>query len=314
MQTVDGYAALDWTCAHPSAVGIGVFDGLHLGHQALIRRVVDLARAHGLRPVAYTFAPHPARLFAPERAPALIEPIACRLERLEALGIDCTVIEPFNQAFASHSAHAFVHEILHRALAAKHVVVGAGFAFGHKQMGRVALLHQLGPALGFQTHPVTHIETDGGEVSSTRIRGLVRTGDIAGATRLLARPFMLVGRVVKGAQRGSQLGFPTANLAADNELRPKAGVYGAWAQGAFGQARCVVNIGTNPTFESGDVLKIEAHLLEHSGPSFYDTPMRLHLTTRLRDERRFDGIDALKTQIARDIAQARQIISGEFSI
>lgn len=306
MQIVDGYTALAPTDARPSAVGIGVFDGLHLGHQALLKQVVSLARAEGLRAVAYTFAPHPARLFAPERAPQLIEPIYVRLERLAALGFDCAVVQAFDKAFASHTAQGFVTDILERALCARHVVVGAGFAFGHKQQGNVAVLRALGPAAGFLTHPVAHVKAGGVEVSSTKVRGFIRAGNAAQAAVFLGRPFMLLGGVVQGAHRGTQIGIPTANLAADNELRPQAGVYAGAAEGTFGREPCVVNIGTNPTFESGDAVKIEAHLFDYKGPAFYDTSMRLHLHAYIRGERRFDGVAALKAQIQQDIHIAKR--------
>lgn len=314
MQIVDGYKALAATDAQPSAVGIGVFDGLHLGHQALIKHVVALARQHELRAVAYTFAPHPARLFAPERAPQLIEPVHCRLERLAALGIDCTVVEPFDKAFASHSAQDFVTDILHKALAAKHVVVGAGFAFGRKQQGNVALLRALGPEAGFAVHPVDHVEALGIEVSSTRIRQCIRVGDATQAALLLGRSLMLVGHIVQGAHRGTQIGVPTANLAADNELALMPGVYAAWAEGVFGRQACVVNIGTNPTFESGTAIKIEAHLFDYTGPSFYDTHMRLHVLVRIRAERRFDSVAELKAQIQKDIDSAKHITQEASSL
>lgn len=304
MQIVDGYKALAATTPSPCAVGIGVFDGVHLGHQALIERVVTLARENGLKAVAYTFAPHPARLFAPQRAPQLIEPVACRLERLAALGIDCAIVESFDRQFANHSPTAFVTTILQNALAAQHVVVGAGFSFGHKQQGDVALLHELGLASGFTVHPVTHVEAAGSHISSTQIRACISAGDIARATEFLGRPFMLEGRVVQGAHRGALFGLPTANLAAENELRPKPGVYAAWAQGEFGRQPSVVNIGTNPTFEVGDALKIEAHLLGYQGADFYNTRMRLHVLGYIRPERRFSGIESLKTQVQRDIVTA----------
>lgn len=306
MQIVDGYNALATSVGTPCAVGIGVFDGVHLGHQALLKTVVRLSRAEGLRAVAYTFDPHPARLFAPQRAPQLIEPVACRLERLEALGIDCAVVEPFDRAFARHSAEGFVTDILKTALAARHVVIGAGFAFGHKQRGDVDFLNAHSAAAGFVVHPLTHVESQGTTVSSTEVRRFVRAGEVALAETFLGRPFMLVGRVVQGAQRGRTLGFPTANLAASNELSPHCGVYAAWAEGSFSRAACVVNIGTNPTFEQGPAIKIEAHLLDYTGPEFYDTPMRLHLIAYLRGEQKFDGIDALKTQIQRDADTARR--------
>lgn len=307
MHIIDGFRRLSGTDFLPCAVGIGVFDGVHQGHRALISQVVALARSQNLQAVAYTFDPHPARLFAADRAPKLIEPLACRLERLAALGIEVAIVEPFDAAFAAHTADAFCQRILVDTLSARHVVVGAGFAFGRKQQGSVAFLQAAGAKASFDTHPVSHVQALGHDVSSTQVRACIAGGDVAQARVLLGRPYMLVGRVVRGAHRGgTQLGIPTANLSADNELPPKPGVYRGFAQGVFGREPCVINIGTNPTFETGDAVKIEAHLFAYTGPAFYDTPLRLHLEAPLRPERRFDGIAALKAQIAQDIAQARK--------
>jgi riboflavin kinase/FMN adenylyltransferase len=316
MRVVSGYRRLAAnTAPSPSAIGIGIFDGVHQGHRALLRQVVDLASAEGLVPTAYTFDPHPATLFRPELAPQMIEPLAVRLERLAALGIACTVVEPFDRTFAATTADAYVETILDAALGARHVVVGRGFVFGHQQRGNVALLQAMGVKHGFKAHPVDHVRFEGIEVSSTKVRALVQAGQVAGAHVLLTRPFMLTGTVVSGDRRGgSQLGFPTANMRPDNVLLPALGVYAAQAEGQFGTQAAVVNVGYNPTFGEGTQLKIEAHLPDYAGPDFYDTTFRLHFIDRIRDEMRFDGLEALMAQIQADIGAARTILARQSTV
>lgn len=294
-----------------AAVGIGIFDGVHRGHQALLKKVVELARADRLSALAYTFHPHPAQVLNPALAPKLIEPVQSRLRRFEALGIEEAVVEPFDRKFASMQADTFVVEVLVKTLHVRHVVVGAGFTFGTKQQGNVALLEHLGQEHGFKVHAIPHVRMAGIEVSSTKVREFITGGQMSGATLLLGRPFVLIGTVVEGARRGATLGFPTANLQAQNEAVPAKGVYAAVAHGAFGTRNAVVNVGYTPTFAGNTNIKIEAHLLDYSGPSFYHTVLSLELLDRLRDEQRFDGPDALRAQIARDIAQAQVIFAGQ---
>jgi riboflavin kinase/FMN adenylyltransferase len=290
-----------------TAVGIGIFDGVHRGHQALLRRTVELGQGLAGGSVAYTFHPHPAAVLNPTLAPQLIEPVQQRLRRFEGLGLDAAVIEPFDRNFASMAAVSFVRDVLVGFLKARHIIVGAGFTFGSRQQGNVALLRQLGQELGFEVHPVAHVRVGGIEASSTKVREFVHTGQLSGATLLLGRPFCLVGQVIEGAHRGTGLGFPTANLRAANEITPARGVYAAIAQGPFGKQPAVTNIGYTPTFGSNVDLKIEAYLIDYRGPSFYGANITLELTDRLRDEQRFETVDALKAQIAADVAQARQL-------
>lgn len=293
-----------------SAIGIGIFDGVHRGHQALLKKVAELARADRLSPVAYTFHPHPAQVLNHQLAPKLIEPVQSRLRRFEALGIAEAVVEPFDRKFAGMQAQDFVTEVLVKALHVRHVVVGAGFTFGSKQRGNVALLEELGRAHTFEVHAIPHVRMAGIEVSSTKVREFVTGGQMAGATLLLGRPFVLIGTVVEGARRGATLGFPTANLQAQNETIPAKGVYAAVAHGSFGRRNAVVNVGYTPTFAGNTDIKIEAHLLGYEGPSFYHSVLSLELIERLRDEQRFDGVEALRAQIAKDIAQAQSIFEA----
>jgi riboflavin kinase/FMN adenylyltransferase len=290
------------------AVGIGIFDGLHLGHRALLGRVLELARAEGLESVAYTFDPHPARLFSPATAPKLIERVECRLERLSALGIDVAVVEPFNRTFASMEAETFIRHVLVGKLGAKHVVVGRDFTFGRDRRGDAAMLQAFGRLLDFRVHPMPLVELDGQAVTSSAVRTAVTRGDMPLAGKLLGRPFCLCGLVMRGAQRGSQLGFPTANVGTHNELIPATGVYACRCKGPFGTALAVVNLGFSPTFDVQE-LRIEAHLLDFPDKPLYGAVLELDFIAKLRDEVRFDGVEALTEQIARDVTQARAVLT-----
>ncbi len=289
----------------PSSVAIGIFDGVHRGHRALLAQATQLAQEEGLTSAAYTFHPHPARILNPPLAPQLIEPLAQRVKRIAALGVGAMLVGPFSKEFAATTAEAFVRDILVNRLHVKHVVVGEGFTFGRRQTGHVALLQQLGQELGFAVHPITHVRADGIEASSTKIREFVTRGQMDGANLLLTRPFALFGTVVHGAKRGSGLGFPTANLQVDNELFPKGGVYAGYGNTPHGRYPAVINIGVAPTFGASTQVRVEAHLLAYDGPSLYDAAMSIDLVAHLRDEQKFADIDALTKQINADIEAGR---------
>ncbi len=291
----------------PSAVGIGVFDGVHRGHQKLLGKVLELARAEKLASVAYSFDPHPAQVLNPKLAPKLLESIDVRLSRLEALGLDTAVLEPFTRALSQTSAEDFVRQILVGRIRARHVVVGQDFKFGHKQGGNVALLEQLGSELGFTVHPVELLRLDGIAVTSTKVREFVWAGAMRGATLLLGRPYQLSGIVMRGAGRGHKLGFATANLSTHAELIPARGVYAARASGPFGNYPAVVNIGYAPTFGISE-LKIEAHLLDYTGDPLYGQPLAVDFIDRIRDEQRFSGPEELVRQIQADVERARELL------
>jgi riboflavin kinase/FMN adenylyltransferase len=293
----------------PFAVGLGIFDGVHLGHRALLARVRDLADADGVDSLVYTFNPHPAKLLVPERAPRLLEPIENRLEIFSTLGIGAVMVERFDREFAAIPAETFIDTVLVQKLRARHVVVGAGFTFGAGGKGTTALLEAQGRRAGFATHIQPAVTADGEVVSSTRIRRLVASGDLGAAQRLLGRPFTLVGLVMRGVMRGQKLGFPTANLEVANETLPATGVYVARALGTFGEHGAVVNVGYTPTF-GADKLKIEAHLLDFPFQPLYGQQMSLLLLEKLRDEQRFDGPDSLKAQIRRDLERARTLLAN----
>ena len=292
-----------------SAIAMGIFDGVHAGHQVLLNRAVDLGEALDLTSIAFTFAPHPAKVLAPKYAPLMLEPLGARLERFESLGLDAVIVHPFNSQFAAISPEIFVRNTLAKILRARHVIVGEGFVFGAKQAGNAQLLETLGSELGFETHSIQHIRLEGMLVSSTKIREFVQNGHVDAAQLLLARPYEIIGECVQGAGRGKGLGFGTANLRCTNEQLPATGVYACFATVGSRRWDAVVNIGYNPTFGASG-LKVEAHLLDFDGNELYGQEVRLAMIGRLRSEVRFESPEALKQQIAVDIEQARTILEA----
>lgn len=288
----------------PSTVAIGIFDGVHRGHQQLLELGRALATEHHLHSAVCTFYPHPAHIVRPLRAPQLIEPLRRRLRRFEALGHRVAVVQRFDAAFAQMSPFDFVTHILAERLQAKHVIVGSEFIFGAQQRGNVAALQRLGRPLGISVHALPLLTEGNAVVSSSRIRQCVMDGDLIAAANMLGRPPLWEGRVVHGAHRGQALGFGTANLAFDNELGPKTGVYAGLARGPFGSRTAIVNVGVAPTFGHTTDVRMEVHLLHYSGADLYNTYLEVELFERLRDEEKFPSIEALKLQIHRDIRAA----------
>ncbi|HMF42609.1 MAG TPA: bifunctional riboflavin kinase/FAD synthetase [Polyangia bacterium] len=296
----------------PLAVAIGNFDGVHLGHAALLAEVRARAAHRGCPSAVLTFTPHPARLFAPDRAPPLIMSLERRLELCAEAGIDIAVVEPFTRAFAAIEAAAFIDGVLAGQLGARDVVVGYDFSFGRGRLGDATMLRTRGAEKGIEVAVIPPIALGGVPCSSTRVRELVSTGDVQAAAHLLGRPFELEGRVARGAGRGHGLGFPTANVAAEGELRPKLGIYAARARVLDGplagtSRAAALSVGTNPQF-GGAGVTVEAYLLDFDG-DLYDRRLRLEVGQRLRDERRFESVDALVAQIREDVAQVRRISS-----
>lgn len=295
----------------PYAVGIGIFDGVHRGHRALLSRVLELAERDSVQSLAYTFHPHPSKLLAPAKAPRLIEPIEERLERFGALGFNAALVEPFTPELAAMSAPAFIEEILVARLRVRHVVVGEDFTFGKGRSGNVAVLREAGARHGFDVHPMSLVTFDDAPVTSTRIRGLIERGDVAAASRLLARPFSLTGVVMRGHQRGTAMGFPTANIEPHNELAPTNGIYVARVTGGDIQsAPAVVNVGTSPTFNVNR-WRVEAHLLDFPARPLYGMTITVEFIERLRDELRFNGIDDLMAAMHKDVADARAVFARD---
>jgi riboflavin kinase/FMN adenylyltransferase len=290
----------------PTVLAIGKFDGVHLGHQEILRLAREEATAVGGEVAALTFDPHPARLLAPETAPVLIQTEADKLAAIESEGVDAVVVLRFDRELAARSAADFARGVISADLGASHVFVGSDFRFGHQRLGDVAALEALGREHGFSVTPVPPVVVDGEAVSSTRIRKLVSEGRVAEAARLLGRPFSLTGTVVTGQGRGRTIGIPTANLVPETELSPGRGVYAAWAQHPAGESKAVVNIGKAPTFGERETV-IEAHLLDFDG-ELSGASMRLSFEARLRGEQRFAGVDELVTQIRDDIACGRELL------
>jgi phosphoribosyl 1,2-cyclic phosphate phosphodiesterase len=294
---------------HSSVLAIGNFDGIHLGHQAILRATVERARALNSVSTALTFDPSPRKVLRPETAPLRLSTNAQRMEWFNALGLEAVVVLPFTLDLARLSPSEFVEQILVRDLHIKAVLVGENFRFGHKQAGDVKLLSELGTKHGFAVAIVSPVVYRGEVVSSTIIRREVAEGDVSHAARLLGRPFALTGEVVSGTGTGRRFTFPTLNLAAEQELLPARGVYVTRTrlEGETRSHRSVTNIGMRPTF-NGSSLSVETHLLD---TQLATTPKRMEVQfwKRLREERKFNGPEELRAQIATDIARANKFFS-----
>jgi riboflavin kinase/FMN adenylyltransferase len=296
------------------AVALGNFDGVHVGHRALLDRACWAARASGGQAIAFTFDPHPTALLAPHLAPPLITTLARKLELIAAAGLDACVVEPFTAELATMSAVQFVDEVLVRALGVRHVAVGWDFTYGKGRTGTTSTLEQHGLRAGFTVEVLDKVLVDHEVASSTRIRGYLRGGDLARAGRLLGRPYDVDGVVVHGAKRGRELGMPTANVRTDGTLLVSTGVYAVrlavlGGDGAPAYLDGVASVGTNPTFGDGNALTFEVHLLDWSG-DLYDRRVRVQLIARLREERKYPSADAMMEQIRDDIRQGRDVLAS----
>ncbi len=296
-----------------SVVTIGAYDGVHLGHQAVIGEVRRRAAALGARPVVVTFDRHPASVVRPESAPRLLTDLDQKLELLTATGVDATVLVPFDQHQASETPEQFVERVLVGCLGARQIVVGEDFHFGNRRRGNVALLRSLGAHFDFDVEPVELLgRTDGvGEpVSSTAIRRALAGGQVELAAQMLGRPFQARGPVHQGDQRGRTIGFPTANVAVPaNICLPADGVYAGWYLRPSGERQaCAINLGRRPTFyEHAETSLLEAHLIDFAG-DLYGEQARVEFTHFLRSERKFDGIEALVGQLKHDVDHARELL------
>lgn len=290
-----------------TAVSIGVYDGVHRGHQAVVADLAEKAEVMGgLQRAVLTFDEHPQAVLRPERAPRLLTTIERRLELLEELGVDVVGVLPFRQ-IRTFEADDFVCQVLVRALGARVLVVGSDFRFGRDRAGSVDTLRRLGAAEGFVVDAVPLLRANG-PLSSSVIRGLVAAGDVAEAGKMLGRPVEVTGTVVAGEGRGADMGIPTANLDVPPQLAvPARGVYAGWAKVGGRALPAVINVGIRPTFGGGNET-VEAHLLDFEGDVRHQE-CDLLFAVRLRDERRFDGPEALLEQIGADIAVARRILA-----
>jgi riboflavin kinase/FMN adenylyltransferase len=290
---------------HKVCLAIGFFDGVHLGHQQIIRQTIADARQHESLALVVTFDCHPSSVVAPQRAPPLIYSLPQKLRVIESLGADALLLIHFDKAFSEQTGEAFIRGLARDLGQIQSLCVGSNFTFGHKRGGNVALLKTLGEELHFTVHGMAAVSLDGRVVSSTRIRETVRAGDLDAASQMLGRAYSIAGKIVRGDQLGHQLGFPTANLDVTGLLAPPNGVYAVHAQVRGQLHRAVVNIGCRPTLEQPvPQLRVEAHLLDfHS--ELYGEEMEITFREKLRNEQKFPSLDALKEQIARDIAGAK---------
>ena len=287
-----------------AVVALGAFDGIHLGHRAILGTAVTQARREKLRPLACTFDRHPMEVLQPEKAPLPITTLEERLELIAETGIETTVVIPFTRAIAAVEPEAFVKDVLIKTLGAREIVVGFNHRFGRAARGDARLLESLAGTLGFEAHIVPAFTMDGVAVSSSGIRGALQRGDLPAAARLLGRPYSIRGEVVRGAGRGRTLGFPTANVKTERPLGLPVGVYVCQIGVRAVRYQAVVNVGVRPTFGENE-LAVEAHLLDFVG-DLYNERVTLTFLRRLREERKFPSVDALREQIALDVAAARR--------
>jgi riboflavin kinase / FMN adenylyltransferase len=294
----------------PTVVTLGVFDGLHLGHQEIMKTVVERANALSAVPTVITFDPHPRAVLHPENSPPMLQTLDQRLGSFEVLGIEQAIVIRFNRDFASTDAEKFLREVIFQRLKAQEVYLGKGFAFGKNRAGNIDLLKKISVELGFVAEEVPEIQLRGQRISSSQIRRLLADGKVNLSRRMLGRPYGVEGLVIHGDKRGRTIGFPTANLKPKNRVIPKNGVYvtstlieGEWR-------RSITNIGIRPTFENGLEPSVETFILDWDG-DLYDDVIRVRFLHRVRDEKKFSGIDELKAQIKKDCDVAVEYFSHD---
>lgn len=288
----------------PTVLTLGVFDGLHLGHQLIMRTVVERAHALGAVPTAITFDPHPRAVLHPRSSPPLLQTLDQKVEGFGVLGIEQTIVVRFTEEFSKIPAEEFLRDVVMDRLHAREVFLGRGFAFGHNREGNIALLRQVSKELGFVAGEVPEVGLRGQRVSSSKVRELLAQGNVNLARRMLGRPYGVEGRVERGNERGHTLGFPTANLRPHNRVIPANGVYvtGTLIDGQW--RRSVTNVGTRPTFETGSEPSVETFVINWDGDLYGDV-IRVRFLYRLRNERKFDSLESLKIQITKDVDRAQ---------
>ena len=294
--------------ARPTCLTLGVFDGLHLGHQRIMQTVVSRAKAVGAIPTAITFDPHPRAVLHPENAPPLLQTLDQRLAAFEFLGIEQAIVIRFTKDFAAQEAEHFLREIVHERLQAKEVYLGKGFEFGRNRGGNIELLKKISAELGFFADEVAEVRLLGQRISSSKIRRLLVEGKINAARRMLGRPYGVEGQIEHGSQRGREIGFPTANLKTVNRVIPRNGVYVTATLIDNVWRRSITNIGVRPTFEKEVEPSIETYVFDFDG-NLYGDVLRVRFLHRIRDERKFNGIAELKTQIEKDTRRALNYFS-----
>ncbi len=292
------------------AVAIGNFDGIHVGHQALVRAARDRAAASGARLAVLTFEPHPREFLEPAAAPPRLMRLGEKCAALDALGVEQLVVLRFDARLQHLPAAVFVEQVLRQGLGARHVVVGEGFRFGSRRAGTIETLTAAGAAGGFEVVTVPSVMADGARVSSTRVREALARGDLGGAARLLGRPYTLTGRVIFGRQLGRRLGYATANLRLHRRVAPLGGVFAVRVHGIDGRplAAAVASLGTRPTVGGGETL-LEVHVFDFDG-DLYGRRLAVDFVAKLRDEEKFPSLEALVEQMNADAARAREILAA----
>jgi riboflavin kinase/FMN adenylyltransferase len=287
----------------PTVLTLGVFDGLHLGHQRIMQTVAERAKAVDAVPTAITFDPHPRAVLHTASAPPLLQTLDQRLANFEVLGIEQAIVIAFDQDFAKQPAEDFISEIIHDRLQAKEVHLGKDFAFGRNRSGNIGLLKTMSGKLGFFADEVPEVRLRGQRISSSKIRHLLAEGRVNLVRRMLDRPYGVEGVIERGARRGHTIGFPTANLKPHNRVIPKYGVYATATLVEGTWRRSITNIGVRPTFENDAEPSIETYIFDFDGDLYGDV-LRVRFLYRIRDERKFNGIDELRAQIEKDSARA----------
>jgi riboflavin kinase/FMN adenylyltransferase len=294
----------------PTVLTIGNFDGLHLGHRAMLERLVAKARELGLPPSVMTFEPHPREVFSPDQAPARLTSMREKLNLLESCGVERTYVCRFDRKLASLSADDFIGKLLIRGLAVRHVIIGDDFRFGKGRSGDFAALEAAGRQHGFSCEAMHTVEVDGERVSSSAVRDALAAGDLEHAARLLGRPYVIAGRVVHGDKIGRKYGFPTANVQLKRKRMPLTGVFAVTVSGLDKRhLPGAANLGVRPTLADGMKPVLEVHLFDFAR-DVYGSHVTVHFLHKLREERKFASLDELKTQIARDVADTRDYFAG----
>jgi riboflavin kinase / FMN adenylyltransferase len=294
----------------PHAVTIGNFDGLHLGHQAMLTRLLDVARARDLPSCVLSFEPHPREFFAPAQAPARLSSLREKAEMLRGRGIDRLHVFRFNRAFSSLSADQFIEQVLVRTLQARYVLVGDDFRFGAKRAGDFALLERAGQQFGFDAEFLPTVEVAGERSSSTAVRAALAAGELEHAARLLGRPYSISGRVVHGDKLGRDIGFPTANIQLKHNRPPLLGIFAVELYGLNGQPLPgVASLGVRPTVKGADAAPVlEVHLFDFNA-DIYNRRVRVDFLHKLRDEEKYPDLPSLVAQIGRDVDNAKRFLA-----
>jgi riboflavin kinase/FMN adenylyltransferase len=297
-------SATELTGHRKVCAAIGVFDGVHLGHQQIIRQTIGDARQFEATSVVVTFDRHPNAIVAPAHVPPLIYSLPQKLRTIESLGAEAVLLIPFDRAFSEQSGEAFIRGLARDFGHLQSLCVGADFVFGHKRGGNTQLLGALGRELNFTVHGMAAVSLDGQAVSSTRIRDAIRVGNFDDASQMLGRAYSLAGTIIRGDEVGRKLGFPTANVDFKGLIIPPTGVYSAHVTVRGERHRAVLNIGRRPTLEMPDPqLRVEVHVLNFEG-DLYGQEMEVEFVKKLRDEKKFASVEELKAQISHDVAEA----------